>query len=68
MCDEIDNLKSKKEILEKQLEAEENVEKCLNLQRDISILLHKIQARKDRSRHFTSSMPEYYFPKITPRY
>ncbi len=68
MCNDIEILKSRKEILEKQLEAEENIDISLDLQRQISILLHKIQARKDRSRHFPVEMPEYSIPKGILRY
>jgi len=68
MCNDIEILIAKKDALEKELETEENVAKCLELQNRISALLHKIQARKDRNRHFPVEMPEYSIPKGILRY
>lgn len=67
MCD-IDSLKSRIEDLRKQLDAEENTNTCLELQKKISIIRHKLQAHKDRECHHGVQMPEYSFPQTTPRY
>lgn len=62
MCDEgIDQLKYRVDEINSKIDKETEVAKQLELINQRSILLHKIQARKDRSRHFTSSMLEYYF-------
>ncbi len=61
MCD-IEPLKARIEDLRKQLEAEEDINACLELQKRISILRYKLQAHKDRERHHSVQMPEYSFP------